>query len=354
MTTFDNNSPNRPTPQLRPSSGRVTLNAVAERAGVSSMTVSRCLNSPDKVSEKIRHRVMQAVNETGYVPNALAGGLASSSIPAIGLIVPTLRTSLYSRMLAHFQKYSASMGLQLIVAADNHDVVERERLVRTFLGWQVGGLFLVGLNHSPTIYEMIRQTKTFCVSLSDSDTPNGYDESPYVVGYSHYQGGYDMGKRLAQAGHKRICYVSNTDSTHVSSSQNRRDGFVAGVQDHGAEFTGFMSVQGEAIVADGAKSIDLIDVNAHDAVMFSADDLAVGAVLAWQRRGVKIPHDIAVAGFHGTDTGSYLTPALSTIANPRGKMVQHAMNLLQKHQNGETIPEKIHTLDFYFRQGESF
>lgn len=356
MDSF-NAPPSKQAPGLRPSSGRVTLNKVAAIAGVSSMTVSRCLNEPDKVSEKVLHRVMKAVRETGYVSNALAGGLASSNIPAIGLIVPTLRTSLYSRMLAHFQTTSAEMGLQLIVAADNHSPLERERLVRTFLGWQVKGLFLIGQSHEQSIHEMIKQTQTFCVTLSDSDVdhyPNGYDGYPYVVGYSHYHGGYEMGKRLAQAGYGRICYLSNTSSTDISSSKNRKQGFIKGVQDHGATFTKAISIQGETIVADGAKSIDLIDIDDHDAVMFSADDLAVGAILAWQRQGVKIPDDIAVAGFHGTDTGSYLTPALSTLATPRGIMVRYAMDLLKKYIEKQNIGEKVHNLDFYFREGQSF
>ena len=342
----------------RSGSGRITLSKVAKIAGVSTMTVSRCLNTPDKVSESVRERVMKAVQNTGYVPNQLAGSLASSRTDAIGLILPTLRTSLYSRMLEHFQKQCAALGLQCIVASDNHDANEREKLVRTFLGWQVKGLFLIGLEHSKHIHEMIKQTNTFCVTMSDTDLdtlhPDGYTGFPYVVGYSHYHGGYDMGKRLARAGYKRIGYLDNTDKSTDARGENRLLGFMAGVGENGGKFTKHMVIDGASIVSDGARSIEKINIDDHDAIMFSADDLAVGAVLAWQKNGVKIPEDIAVAGFHGTDTGSYLSPPLSTIATPRGDMVKLCMELFEKHLNGEITQEKVHQLPFYFREGRSF
>ena len=139
--------PRSPGPREVP--GAVTLKHVAERAGVSPITVSRALNKPAMVSADLRDRVRLAVEELGYVQNRVAGALASASSPVIPVVVPSLSNAVFVEIVQGIQEVVQRAGFQLLLGNTEYDLDREYGWVSTFLGWSPPGLILAGTRHRP-------------------------------------------------------------------------------------------------------------------------------------------------------------------------------------------------------------
>jgi len=144
-------------PKKRMSGGGARMRDVAKRAGVSTMTVSRALNEPSKVSDEMRERVIRAVKEIGYLPNHLARSLSSTRSTTVGLIVPSIDNSIYTQTIKGLSDVIRRSGFQLMIAECGYDLVEEEELIKAFLAHRVSGLILHNTEHSAEAQAMIRQ-----------------------------------------------------------------------------------------------------------------------------------------------------------------------------------------------------
>ena len=127
--------------------GRVTLGDVAKHAGVAPITVSRVMNNPDQVSEKLRKRVEAAVDALGYVPNLIAGGLASAGTRVIPVIVPSLSILTYIEVIHGIQQTLEDTGYQLLLGSTDFDLDREAALIDTVLGYSPSGIIIAGLRH---------------------------------------------------------------------------------------------------------------------------------------------------------------------------------------------------------------
>src|SRR5262245_42258226 len=141
-----------PSRKGRPKASRVRgstrMRDVAQAAGVSVMTVSRFLNDPEKVSEEMRVRISAAVNQSGYVPNRLARNLSSNRSNIVGMIVPSIRNSLFAETVKGMSDRLHEDGFQLMIADSGHSLEQEESLIRTFLSQRVAGLALHNTTHT--------------------------------------------------------------------------------------------------------------------------------------------------------------------------------------------------------------
>ena len=176
-----------------------TLKHVAERAGVSPITVSRALNKPAMVSADLRERVQLAVDELGYVQNRVAGALASANSPVIPVVVPSLSNAVFVETIQGIQEVVQSAGFQLLLGNTEYDLDREHGWISTFLGWSPPGLILAGTRHQPRTRALIERWGRPVVEIMEV----GAKPIDMNVGLSHAAAGAAMARHLVGGGRPR-------------------------------------------------------------------------------------------------------------------------------------------------------
>jgi len=300
-------------PRKRRGAGRVTLNAVARAAGVSAITVSRYFNQPEQVSPERRERIAAVVAELCYVPNLVAGGLASARGKIVGMVIPNISGSIFANTIQGFSDTLSRHGYQLLLASSYFDIKQEENAVRAFLGWSPAALVLTSHFHSAGTEKMLAEADIPVIETWDYQPERG----PMQIGFSHFEVGVTAARHLLDKGYQRIAFVQNSAPGDFSALE-RRDGYAATVREAGREPWIFAPDADRAPFEAGKQAMDAL-MNASprpDAIIFANDNLAAGGLLAGQRAGIKIPADCAVLGFGDYPFAEMLLPSLSTIKPP--------------------------------------
>lgn len=287
---------------------------IARRAGVSAITVSRTLNQPHKVRAETRERVQQAMVDMDYLPDLLAGALASRRSRLVGVIIPTLTNSLFADTLSGLADAITAAGYQLLVGSSGYNPTAEHELVKTLLSRRVDGLVLTGTVHARGTRELIRRSgipvfEMWSLSQRPLDT---------VVGFSNYDAALTMTRYLLDQGFARIGFLGGL-TEHNDRTSEREAGYDAALAERGFAGDERQKERRAFDVRSGAEGLAaLLDREpALDAVFAASDVLAVGAVFECQRRGWSIPQRIAIAGMDDSILASELTPPLTTIRIPR-------------------------------------
>ncbi|QXI28770.1 LacI family DNA-binding transcriptional regulator [Pseudomonas vanderleydeniana] len=297
----------------RRGAGRVTLNTVAKEAGVSAITVSRYFNNPEQVSPERRERIAQVVAELGYVPNLVAGGLASARGRIVAMVIPNISGPIFANTIQGFSDTLNRHGYQLLLASSYFSAEQEESAVRAFLGWSPAALVLTSRFHSAGTEKMIAEADIPVVETWDYQPQRG----PLQIGFSHHEVGVSAARYLHGKGYRRIAFVQNS-ATGDFSALERRDGYAATVRELGLEPWVFVPQAGLAPFEAGKQAMQALmsEATRPDAIIFANDNLAAGGLLAGQRAGLKIPEDCAVLGFGDYPFAEMLLPSLSTIKPP--------------------------------------
>ncbi|MDR6164617.1 LacI family DNA-binding transcriptional regulator [Pseudomonas fluorescens] len=297
----------------RRGAGRVTLNAVARAAGVSAITVSRYFNQPEQVSPERRERIAAVVAELGYVPNLVAGGLASARGKIVGMVIPNISGPIFANTIQGFSDTLSRHGYQLLLASSYFDIEQEENAVRAFLGWSPAALVLTSHFHSAGTEKMLAEADIPVIETWDYQPERG----PMQIGFSHFEVGVTAARHLLEKGYQRIAFVQNSAPGDFSALE-RRDGYAATLRGAGREPWLFAPDADRAPFEAGKQAMEAL-MNASprpDAIIFANDNLAAGGLLAGQRAGLKIPEDCAVLGFGDYPFAEMLLPSLSTIKPP--------------------------------------
>ncbi|PHN26401.1 LacI family DNA-binding transcriptional regulator [Pseudomonas sp. ICMP 460] len=300
-------------PRKRRGAGRVTLSTVARQAGVSAITVSRYFNQPEQVSPQRRQRIAAVVAELGYVPNLVAGGLASARGRIVAMVIPNISGPIFANTLQGFSDTLSRHGYQLLLASSYFSVEQEESAVRAFLGWSPAALVLTSRFHSAGTEKMIAEVDIPVVETWDY-VP---EREPLQIGFSHYEVGVTAARYLHGKGYRRIAFVQNSVVGDFSALE-RRDGYAATVTALGLQPWVFVPSAEHAPFEAGKQAMQALmaDATPPDAIVFANDNLAAGGLLAGQRAGLNIPQDCAVLGFGDYPFAEMLLPSLSTIKPP--------------------------------------
>ncbi len=308
---------------------RVTMRDVARRAGVGAITVSRALADPTKVSPALRARIDAAVRELGYVPNRMAGGLSSQKTRVVPVIVPAIRNAVFSDLIEGASSVLLDAGYQILLGSTDYDLEREENLIADFLGWTPEGIIIVGTEHSETACRMLSDTEATVVELFEL----GADPIDVNIGFSNIEAARAMTDYLADKGYRRVAFVGAYLERDRRADQ-RRAGFEARLAERGLPSGRVLDYPGKSSYDLGAQALH--DLRARwqdtDAVFFANDVLAVGALLEAIPMGLKVPEDVAIAGFNGLDIGARATPSLTTVVSPRFEMGQRAAEEILKRR----------------------
>jgi len=320
--------------------GSVTLGDVAKLAGVSPITVSRALNQPEKVAPKTLAKVQQAIALTGYVPNLLAGGLASRRSRLIAALVPSIANTVYAETIKFFSEMMRDAGYQVLLGESGYTEEQEESLIATILRSRPDGVFLTGIHHSPQAKRLLLAANIPLVETWDI-TPTPLD---VVVGFSHQAVGQAVAEYLLARNRGRIGVLSATDHR----AQLRQQAFLKTLEAQGVTEVAISTVPVPTSFLAGRMGMaKLLDGGFIDGAVFcSSDTLAQGALTEIQVRGLAIPEKIAMVGFGDQPFAAHTVPSLTTIKFDRGLMGRKAAAALLAQFNNEPVAEKIIDVGF--------
>ena len=200
------------------STGSVTLADVAMLAGVSPITVSRVVNRPELVTAETIEHVQQVIERTGYVPNMLAGGLASRRSRLVAAIVPSITNAIFVDSVQAFTDRLWEAGYQVLLGLSGYPAMREDALLAAVLSRRPDAILLTGINHSPEVRQRLLAARIPIVETWDM-TPTPID---MLVGFSHEKVGEAVARHLLAKGHRRLGLISADDERALA----RRRGFM--------------------------------------------------------------------------------------------------------------------------------
>jgi len=287
---------------------------VALAAGVSPITISRTLKTPEKVSPQTREKVKKAMDAVGYIPNLVAGSLASTRSQIIGIVVPTITNSLFADTVEGLTNVIRPQKYHILIGSSRYDINEEEDIVRAFLGQRVEAMVLTGITHSAVTQRMLRQSQTPVVEMW-AMTENPIDT---VIGFSNFEAARQMTNYLIKRGYSHIAYLGGLTKNNDRTSQ-RQAGYEAAIRQAGLAYPdGYIRPTAFDFKEGGRAIRSLLDAHPEiDAVFAASDVLAVGAIQECLRQGWSVPERIAIAGLDDSIIAAELFPPLTTVRIPR-------------------------------------
>ncbi|QOI56478.1 LacI family DNA-binding transcriptional regulator [Rouxiella badensis] len=317
-----------------------TLEDVARAAGLSPMTVSRALNNPKVVRPATIARVMEAVNVTGYIPNMLAGGLATKRTKLIAVVVPQINNNMFVDTVQAIGDELALRGYHMLLCIVGYTPESETDIVATLLSRRPDGIVLTGIHHSSDLKRIILNANIPVVEIWDM-TPTPLD---MLIGFSHDKIGHAIGHYFLEQGFTRFGLICASDRR----AQVRKKGAIDVLRTAPSSFIREITVPAPANMQVGRSGLGQLMQNGeeYDAIICTSDTLAQGAIMEAEARGMQVPRDLKVIGFADLNFAAYNRPAITTICIDKVKMGQQAANMLADKIEGYPIAESVVDMGF--------
>ena len=297
-------------PPKAPPKRTLTLRDVSEASGVSEMTVSRVLRSRGDVSPATRDRVLEAARTLGYVPNKIAGALASSRVNLVAVIIPSLSNMVFPEVMAGISATLESTGLQPVVGVTNYSPDREETVLYEMLSWRPSGVIIAGLEHTPAAQAMLQNAGIPIVEIMDIDgTP-----VDSAVGISHRRAGRQMAEAIIAAGYRKIAFLG-TMMPHDHRARKRLEGFEDALAKAGLSLVDREFYNGGSALLKGREMTAAVLTRTPDVdfLYYSNDMIGAGGLLYCLHQGLDIPGKIGLAAFNGVELLDGLPRQLATM-----------------------------------------
>jgi LacI family transcriptional regulator len=316
--------------------GTVTIEMVAQRAGVSLSTVSRILNGTAVVSDAKKQAVDQAIAELEFVPNPMARSLAGGRSHSIGVITRAIDSPFYGAALRGIEETLDPAGYSALFVSGHFDVAIEKRCFELLRGRRVDGIILL-TGHLPDA-----NLKAYAKTLPLVVTGRSLKAKNLVsLDFDNFEGGRLATEHLLQLGHKKIAVITG-ESNHKDSIERLR-GHCAALEAAGLPFDPRLVVAGDYLELGGVRAIEelLAKKLAFTGIFALNDQMAAGAALALHRLGKHIPEDLSLVGFDDLPQSVYAAPPLTTVRQPAyelGKLTAKCMIRLLKGETPSVKP----------------
>ena len=310
---------------------RPSINAVAERAGVSIATVSRVVNKSKPVNEPTRRRVEQAIAELGFRTNAAGRSLAMAQSHLLLVLVPDFSNPFYAQIVQGVESVTRAAGYKLVLADTTEGDAPQSTALDALYNRLADGV--INLAHLADDAALLGELQNLAwVNCSEFLPDAGL---PYVS-IDHRQAAIDAVQYLLNRGHRRIGLI-NADETY-RWARSRHEGYELAMRRAGLEVTpDLVRVAASTDYEAGAQAAGglLALVDPPTAVFAVSDTLAIGAIKAFRRAGRRVPEDIAVVGFDDLPLSAVFEPALTTIGQPMRELGATAAEILLARLQGQ-------------------
>jgi LacI family transcriptional regulator len=295
----------------------ITMKEVSDLAGVSQATVSRVINGSDRVTEKTRVRVNDAMQTLGYRPNSAAQSLASNRTNAIGMVVSELQGPFYGPMMAGVEQTLRQAHKHLIIAAGHGDAKLEREAIEFLVNRQVDGLLLmVERLEDDELVELNQRVPVFLINHPVAALNNR------CVSLDNELGGYRATRYLLDQGHRKIACV--TGQHWKPDARDRLRGYQRAMAEAGISVNKNWIVNSYFEFSGGLEAMETLLARNFDgtAVFAGNDEMAFGVLEAAGHRGITVPEQLSVIGFDNSLTARYVNPKLTTLHFPMFEMAQ--------------------------------
>jgi LacI family gluconate utilization system Gnt-I transcriptional repressor len=317
-----------------------TLDDVAAEAGVSTATVSRFVNNPSVVAPATAERIQQAISETGYIPNLLAGGLASSKTRMVAVLIPHLTDSIFNDTIESMVAELSAAGLNVMLGLTGVSTDRTRELIHGAISRRVDAIISSGPLDEETVRLVKRSGSPFIQIWELPEDPVGM-----AVGFSHAAAGRDIARFLVTRGYRRPHLITADGARAVI----RRDSFL----------------EEWRLIGSGPVTQAMVDIPSRfgharrafadirrldempDVVVCGSDYMAAGLIVEAQSAGMSVPDDIAVMGFGNSAIAGEMRPTITTIDIDGRRIAREAIAAITRHRSGELSNER--SVDVGFR-----
>lgn len=294
------------------SGSRVTVRDVADKAGVSPMTVSRALRRPELLARETLEVVRNSIREVGYIPNNLAGSLSRGYSGQVALLIPAVVNRLFADVVDGFSDVLESRGVRLLLGNFHYDDELCARQISALLGWFPDALVVVGAVPAVVRPLVARRAIPVVELMELLDDPMDIN-----IGISHPEAGVAAADYLLGCGYTRALCL-HTDPSIDKRAHIRAQAFADRWRRAGHESPSFMISAERFPQAGGRRCMEeLLRAGSAAAlpecIFCSNDELAFGALMACQAAGVRVPEDMGIMGFNGLEISRQCLPRLTTI-----------------------------------------
>jgi LacI family gluconate utilization system Gnt-I transcriptional repressor len=313
----------------------VKITDVAALAGVAPMTVSRVLNTPDRVSALTAARVREAIEQLGYVPNLIAGGLSSRRSRMIAAVVPTIASPMFNEPVHTFTEKLGEAGYHVMLALSGYTPGGEDSLIRAVLARRPDGLLLTGAHRSPAIHALLADARVPVVEIWDT----AEQPTDVLVGFDHEALGAAVADFFIGQGHTDFAILSARDPRAGA----RRTGFVSRVLASGRRLVAEKILNAPSLIEDGRQGLrDIASQLAPRTALFGSSDLvAFGVITEARMRGIDVPGALAVCGFGDFEISRSSHPAFTTVRVDGAEIGRIAAEQLLARINGAAIPGRV-------------
>ncbi|WP_211130736.1 LacI family DNA-binding transcriptional regulator [Serratia surfactantfaciens] len=314
----------------------MSIQKIARLAGVSVATVSRVLNNSDTVKDANREKVLKAIKASNYQPNLLARQLRTARSSMLLVMVSDISNPFCAEVVKGIEEEAEKNGYRILLCNSGSDIERSRSSLQLLSGKMVDGIITMdAFSKLPELSQLIADTPWVqCAEYADAGEIscvgiNDRDASQQVVGY------------LADKGHNRIALINHDLS--YKYARLRQEGYLQALAGHQLTWQAISYASELSFHAGKQAMMVLLESEERlDAVFAVSDTLAAGAMAAIQAAGYRVPDDIAVAGFDGTELAEMVTPPLTTLAQPSRNIGRNACRLvLQKIDTPQSAPERI-------------
>ena len=303
-------SPNNKIDLMKP----VTMKDVAELAKLSEMTVSRVFTGKGYTSPSAEEKVLAAAEQLGYVPNRLAGSLASNNSNLVGVVLPAIFNAVFVELMSGIYAGLENKGLQPVFGISEYSKEKEEQLIKDMMSWRPAGLIVTGLEHSKGARSLLKTASKKVVEVIDVDG----DPVASCIGLSHKKAGRMVAEHLLEQGYRRFGYIgSNLDLDF--RARKRRDAFVDAITAMNGSLVGELAPKHASSMMLGRElTAELLAKHPSiEAIYYASDDMASGGLMHCIAHGLKPPTDIALASFNGLSFIDALPYKITTVRSPR-------------------------------------
>lgn len=318
----------------------VTVREVAQAAGVSMITVSRAINTPQQVSPATLDKVTAAIQALGYVPNLMAGSLRLSRSNLVMVLVPSITGSLFGGMLTELTRSLDAKGFQLMVGQSGYDSPREDALLRAIIGRRPDGIVLTGVMHSPQGRQLLKASGIPIVETWDTtDAP-----IDMLLSLSHEAIGAAVSHYLRDAGKTRQAVLSGDDPR----ARLRAESLVRAALESGLPEPLVHYLPAPTTHAQGREGLRALQRSGQgiDAVFCSSDLMAAGVLTEAAVQGLDVPRQLAVIGFGDMDIAASMSPAITSVHVDGAAIGAQAAEMIGLRANGQRPAQSVVEIGF--------
>ena len=303
----------------------LTLRDVSEVSGVSEMTVSRVLRNKGDVSATTRSKVLDATKSLGYVPNKIAGALASQRVNLVAVIIPSMSNMVFPEVMTGISQTLDETDLQPVVGITNYLPDREEKVLYEMLSWRPSGIIIAGLEQSEASRVMLANSGIPVVQIMDIDG----DPIDALVGISHRRAGRKMAEAILKSGYQNVGFMG-TKTPLDHRARKRFEGFTQALAKQGVEIADREFYAGGSALAKGREMTETILRRSPDLdfIYYSNDMIGAGGLLHLWDKKIDIPNQVGLAGFNQVELIDGLPLRLATMDSCRFKIGQTAAQII--------------------------